>query len=124
MSSKKSQKTSYAISEDKAISVITESNQLKKRAENLLKQYLCEDPPLRYKEKAVPLLAEYMTNSNFYSELMESILFSDNRIEDKASGKENIMISDKDFELIMSYIAVTAACENELETVGISMRLH
>ena len=124
MSSKEAKKLSYALDEDKAMSQITEAYQLRKRAEFLLKDYLCGENDLKYKDQAVTLLTEYYTNSNFYAEKMQSHLFSDNRIKDKKTGKEVIVINQSDFEIIASYLAMTAACENELEALGISMREH
>ena len=55
---------------------------------------------------------------------MQNFIFSDNRIKDKKTGKEVIVVQQKDFQLITSYLAMTAACENDLELIGISMRSH
>ena len=115
---------SYVLDEDKALQQIAEAFQLKTRAEYLLKDYLCGDTVLKYKDEAVRLLTEYHTNSNFYAEAMQNFIFSDNRIKDKKTGKEVIVVQQKDFQLITSYLAMTAACENDLELIGISMRSH
>lgn len=124
MSDKSSKKMSYVLDEDKALQQIAEAFQLKTRAEYLLKDYLCGDTVLKYKDEAVRLLTEYHTNSNFYAEAMQNFIFSDNRIKDKKTGKEVIVVQQKDFQLITSYLAMTAACENDLELIGISMRSH
>jgi hypothetical protein len=65
-----------------------------------------------------------MTNTRFYASILEKQLFSGQRTKDEKTGKENIIVPYEDFTLINSYLVVTAACENELETLGISMRLH
>jgi len=124
MSSKKPEKMSYALNEAKAVQQIAEAYQLRMRAEYLLKDYLCGDTVLKYRDEALRLLAEYYTNSNFYAEAMQNFIFSDNRIKDKKTGEEVIVIQQKDFDLITSYLAMTAACENDLELLGISMRAH
>jgi|TARA_R100000455_G_C6224038_1_gene87598 hypothetical protein len=124
MSDKQQKKMSYALNEDKAIQQIIEAHQLRTRAEYLLKDYLCGDTVLKYRDEAIRLLAEYYTNSNFYAETMENFIFSDNRIKDKKTGENVIVIQQKDFQIITSYLAMTAACENDLELLGISMRTH
>ena len=124
MSTKKPEKMSYALSEAKAIQQVTEAYQLRTRAEYLLKDYLCGDGVLKYRDEALRLLAEYYTNSNFYAEAMQDFIFSDNKIKDKKTGEDIIVIQQKDFQLITSYLTMTAACENDLELLGISMRAH
>jgi len=75
-------------------------------------------------DDVVDVLAEYMANSKFYVDVLERQLFSGDRIKNKKTGEDNIVVPYEDFTLISSYLVVTAACENELETLGISMRLH
>ena len=41
-------------------------------------------------------------------------------IKNKKTGEENIIVPYEDFALISSYLVVTAACENDLESFGIS----
>jgi hypothetical protein len=122
--SDKKEKLTYAMTEDSAIRQISEANQLRARAKSLLKSYMCDENPLRYVDDAVDVLAEYMANSRFYVDVLERQLFSGNRIKNKKTGEDNIVVPYEDFTLISSYLVVTAACENELETLGISMRLH
>jgi hypothetical protein len=124
MSDKKKEKLTYALTESSAIKQITEGNQLRKRAKTLLKTYMCEESSLRYSDNVIDILAEYMANTKFYVSVLERQLFSGDRIKNKKTGEDNIVVPYEDFALISSYLVVTAACENELETLGISMRLH
>ena len=124
MSDKKGNKTTYAVTENSAIKQISEANQLRERAKSLLKSYMCEDNDLRYTNEVVEVLAEYMSNTKFFVNVMERQLFSGDRIKNKKTGEENIVVPYEDFALISSYMVVTAACENDLESLGISMRLH
>jgi hypothetical protein len=124
MSDKKQEKLTYAITETSAIKQISEANQLRRRAKSLLKSYMCEDESLRYADNAIDVLAEYMSNTKFYINVLEKQLFSGERIKNKKTGEDNIVVPYEDFSLISSYLVVTAACENDLESLGISMRLH
>jgi len=51
-------------------------------------------------------------------------LQSDNRMKNKKTGEEQIVVNTSDFNILNGYLVVMAACENELETLGISMRSH
>ena len=124
MSDKKSKKVSFAINESQAIKQVTEANQLINRAKYLLETYLCGDATLKYRDEAVPLLAEHLTNTNMYATIMSNLLLSDNRITDKKTGEDTIVVESKDLELVTAYLTITAGCENDLEKLGISMRLH
>ena len=124
MSEKKAKKISMAIKESHALKQITEANQLINRAKYLLETYLCGDAPLKYKDQAVPLLAEHLTNTNMYMTIMSNLLLSDNRVTDKKTGEDTIVVDSKDFELVTAYMTITAGCENDLELLGISMRAH
>ncbi len=124
MSDKQDNKTTYAVSENSAIKQISEANQLRDRAKSLLKSYMCGGNALRYVDNVVEILAEYMSNTKFFVDIMERQLFSGDRIKNKKTGEENIIVPYEDFALIGSYMVVTAACENDLESLGISMRLH
>jgi hypothetical protein len=124
MSEKKAKKVSLAIKESHALKQIAEANQLVNRAKYLLESYLCGENPLRYTDQVVPLLAEHLTNTNMYMTVMNNLLFSDNRITDKKTGEDTIVVDSKDFQLVTAYLTITAGCESELETLGISMRAH
>tara|TARA_R100001086_G_scaffold224941_1_gene143043 strand:- start:151 stop:525 length:375 start_codon:yes stop_codon:yes gene_type:complete len=124
MTEKKDKKLTYALTESSAIKQITEANQLHQRAKSLLKSYLCSDYPLKYADNAIDTLTEYMSNVKFYASILERQLFAGERVESKKGDEENIIVPYEEFALISSYLVVTAACENELETLGISMRLH
>ena len=124
MSKKKDEKLTYALTEDSAIKQITQANQLRDRAKSLLKTYMCEENELKYEEEVVQNLAEYMANTRFYIDVLERQLLSGDRIKNKKTGEDNIVVPYEDFTLISSYLVVTAVCENELETLGISMRVH
>jgi len=124
MSDKKDKKASFALSEEHAKKQIEEANHMIDKAKYLLESYLCGNTQLKYKDQVVPLIAEHMTNTGTYADLMSNLLYSDNRITNKKTGKETIVVDSKDFELVMAYLTITAGCENELETLGISMRTH
>ena len=72
----------------------------------------------------IDVLSEYISNTKFYINVLERQLFSGDRIKNKKTGEDNIVVPYEDFALISSYLVVTAACENDLELFGISMRLH
>jgi len=124
MSDKKAKKASFALSEEHAKKQIEEAKHMINKAKYLLESYLCGETQLKFKDQAVPLIAEHMTNTNTYADMMEKLLFSDNRITNKKTGKETIVVDSKDFELVMAYLTITAGCENDLESLGISMRTH
>ena len=124
MSDKKQEKLTYALTESSAVKQISEANPLRKRAKSLLSSYICDDVGLKYADNAVDVLAEYMANTKFYINILEKHLFSGERIKNKKTGEDNIIVPYEDFSLISSYLVVTAACENDLESLGISMRLH
>mgnify|MGYP003124651652 CR=1 FL=1 len=124
MSDKKQEKLTYALTEASAIKQISEANQLRQRAKYLLKSYMCDEVSLKYSSNAVDVLAEYMSNTKFYIDVLERQLFSGERIKNNKTGEENIVVPYEEFALISSYLVVTAACENDLESLGISMRLH
>jgi len=124
MTEKKDKKLTYAMTEDSAIKQISEANHLRKRAKSLLKSYMCDAEPLKYSDNVVDTLTEYITNAKFYASLLEKQLFSGERVKNKKTGEDNIVVPYEDFTLISGYLITTAACENELETLGISMRLH
>ena len=111
MSDKKKEKLTYALTESSAVKQITEANQLRNRAKTLLKTYMCEENPLKY-------------STRFFIDVLERQLFSGERIKNKKTGEDNIIVPYEDFALISSYLVVTAARENDLESLGISMRLH
>tara|TARA_R100001163_G_C5052942_1_gene189544 strand:- start:474 stop:848 length:375 start_codon:yes stop_codon:yes gene_type:complete len=124
MSDKKQEKLTYALTESSAVKQISEANRLRKRAKSLLSSYICDDVGLKYAGNVVDVLAEYMANTKFYIDVLERQLFSGDRIKNKKTGEDNIVVPYEDFALISSYLVVTAACENDLESLGISMRLH
>ena len=124
MSDKKQEKLTYALTESSAIKQISEANQLRSRAKSLLKSYMCDNEPLKYADDVIDVLSEYISNTKFYINVLERQLFSGDRIKNKKTGEDNIVVPYEDFALISSYLVVTAACENYLESFGISMRLH
>jgi hypothetical protein len=77
-----------------------------------------------YRDNVVDSLAEYMTNMKFYEEFMHNQLLSDNRIKNKKTGEDTIIVPVEDFTIINGYLITTAACENELVTLGVSMLKH
>ena len=124
MTSKKSEKVSYAMNVQSAHRQMDEAKQLVDKGIAMMELFCCGDTEFAYKDQTIKLLAEYITNNNFYSELLQKNLNSENKIKNKKTGQDNIVISQYDFDLINSYIVMTAACENELATMGISMRTH
>jgi hypothetical protein len=124
MSEKNPKKVSIALSEKHARKQLEEAKQLVNRSKYLLEDYLCNKAPLKYKDMAVSLLAEHLTNTNMYINVISNILLSENRVTNKKTGEETIVVSSTDFELVSAYLTITAGCENELETLGISMRAH
>ena len=121
---KQKKKLSYAMTEAGARNHIKTANEKFDRAKMLIKTYLCSDFDLKYRNDIVDTLAEYMTNMKFYSEFMQNQILSDNRIKNKKTGEDNIVVPLEDFTIINSYIITTAACENELETLGVSLMTH
>tara|TARA_R100000234_G_C4997117_1_gene178485 strand:- start:142 stop:510 length:369 start_codon:yes stop_codon:yes gene_type:complete len=117
-------KKSFVLYEDKAIEQIAEARELNKNALNMMKSFLCDESPLKFKDEAIGSLAEYLTNTKFYADTMENYLFSDNIIKDEKTGRRCVVVSTSDFTLMSTYITVIAACENDLEALGISVRLH
>lgn len=124
MSNKKEKKLTYAMTEAGARNHIKAAKDKFGRAKILIETYMCSDFDLKYKDSVVDTLAEYMTNVKFYADFMESHLYSDNRIKNKKTGEDQIVVQYEDFAIINSYLITTAACENELETLGISMQAH
>ena len=124
MTSKKPEKTSYALNTKSARRQIKEAQQLVSKGISMMELFCCEETELMYKDETIKLLAEYIANNNFYAELLQKNLDSANIIMNKKTGQDNIIISQYDFDLINSYIIMTAACENELASLGISMRTH
>ena len=112
--------------EEGAIKQVIEASQLKDRAKQLLKSYLCSDFgfQLKYKDEITTLLAEHISNTNMYSNIMTNILLSDSKITDKKTGEQTIIVEQQNFELISAYLTIIAGCENELDKLGISMRVH
>jgi len=121
---KKAKKLTYAMTVSGAEKHIKEANKNFERAKMLIEMYSCTDYSLRYKDNAITTLAEYMTNMKFYEDFMQNQLLSGDRIKSKKTNEDTIVVAIEDFTIINSYLVTTAACENELETLGISMRLH
>ena len=121
--SKKEAKT-FVLYEEKALQQIIEAKRLNKNAYHILEMFMCGDNQLKFKQEAVEVLTEYLTNTRFYANAMENYLFSDNIIKDKKTSKQYVVVTESDFKMVSSYLAIIAACENELETLGISVRLH
>ena len=121
---KKEKKLTYAMTEAGARNHMSAAKDKFNRAKILIETYLCSDFDLKYKDNIVDTLAEYMTNMKFYADFMESQIASDNRIKNKKTGEDQIVVAYEDFAIINSYLITTAACENELETLGISMQAH
>ena len=121
---KKEKKLTYAMTEAGARNPMSAAKEKFNRAKILIETYLCSDFDLKYKDNIVDTLAEYMTNMKFYADFMESQIASDNRIKNKKTGEDQIVVAYEDFTIINSYLITTAACENELETLGISMQAH
>lgn len=124
MSDKKEKKLTYAMTVSGAEKHIEEANKSFSRAKMLMELYFCSDYDLKYKDNAISTLAEYMTNMKFYEDFMHNQVSTGDRIKSKKTGEDTIVVAVGDFTIINSYLVTTAACENELETLGISMRLH
>ena len=121
---KKEKKLTYAMTLDGARKHIESAKERFNMAKVLLESYLCDDTALKYKDNVVDTLAEYMTNMKFYEEFMQNQLLSDNIIKNKKTGEDNIAVPYEDFTIINSYLITTAACENELESLGVSVQIH
>ena len=124
MSDKKNKKFTYAMTVSGTEKHVNEASKNFYRAKMLMEMYSCSEYSLKYRDNAISILAEYMTNMRFYEEFMQDQLLSDNRIKDKKTGQETIIVPMEEFMIINSYLVTTAACENDLEALGISMRLH
>ena len=124
MSDKKEKKLSYALTEANARKQLESAKGYNIKAKSLLKLNCCSDQDIKYRDQAIETLAEYLTNTKFYAEFMETQLQSDNRMKNKKTGEEQIVVNTSEFNILNSYLVVMAACENELETLGISMRSH
>lgn len=124
MTSKKPEKTSYALNAQIAHKQLKEAEALINRGVSMMELFCCGETELAHKDHAIRLLAEYITNNNFYANLLEKHLHSGNRIKNKKTGADNIVVGQYDFDLINAYVTMTAACENELALIGISMRAH
>ena len=121
---KKEKKLTYAMTEAGARGHMNSAKDKFNRAKILIETYLCSDFDLKYKDNIVDTLAEYMTNMKFYADFMENQIASDNRIKNKKTGEDQIVVAYEDFTIINSYLITTAACENELESLGVSMQAH
>lgn len=121
---KSNKSTSYAISVDSAHKQAREAQELYNLAKSLLETYLCGDQPVRYRESAVRLLIDHSYNSKMYGETLRDYIETGERVKNKKTGKENIVVDVTGFTLINAYLTVISSCENELETLGISMRTH
>ena len=124
MSKDNPKKLSYAMNVQSAHRQLEEAKELVDKGIAMMELFCCGETEFAYKDQTIRLLAEYITNNNFYSELLQKNLHSENKIKNKKTGQDNIVISEYDFNLINSYIVMTAACENELALIGISMRAH
>ena len=99
MSDKKQEKLTYALTESSAIKQISEANQLRSRAKSLLKSYMCDNEPLKYADDVIDVLSEYISNTKFYINVLERQLFSGDRIKNKKTGEDNIVVPYEDFAL-------------------------
>ena len=124
MTSNSNKKISYALNEQVAHKQLKEAESLISRGVCMMELFCCGDTKLSHKDQAIRLLAEYITNNNFYANLLEKHLHSDNKVKNKKTGVNNIVVDQYDFDLINAYVMMTAACENELALIGISMRAH
>lgn len=124
MTSKKPEKISYALNAQTANKQFKEAEALINRGVSMMELFCCGETELPHRDHAIRLLAEYITNNNFYANLLEKHLHSNNRMRNKKTGADNIVVDQYDFDLINAYVMMTAACENELELIGISMRVH
>jgi hypothetical protein len=124
MSEKKAPKLTYAMSEAAARRQLKSAGDRRKRAKTLMVFYSCNDHNLQYSQEIIETLAEYLTNAKFYQTFMEEQIQTGTRVKNKKTGEDNITVGTEDFNVLNSYLVVTAACENELESYGISMQLH
>lgn len=120
----KTKSISYTLSVSSAQKQIREAEDLYILAKSLLETYLCSDKPVKYRDDAVKLLIDYSYNSRMYGETLVGFIETGKRIQNEKTGKESIVVDLTGFSLINAYVAVMANCENELETLGISMRTH
>lgn len=120
----KTKSISYTLSVSSAQKQIREAEDLYILAKSLLETYLCSDKPVKYRDDAVKLLIDYSYNSRMYGETLVGFIETGKRIQNEKTGKESIVVDLTGFSLINAYVAVMANCENELETLGISMRIH
>jgi len=120
----KTKSISYTLSVSSAQKQIREAGELYILAKSLLETYLCSDKPVKYRDDAVGLLIDYSYNSRMYGETLVGFIETGKRIQNEKTGKESIVVDLTGFSLINAYVAVMANCENELETLGISMRIH
>ena len=124
MTEEKQKKLSYAMSVPSAHIQLKEAKLYASKAKSLIELYSCNDLVAKYSDPAIDTLAEYLTNVRFYAEFLERQLQSDNRMKNKKTGTEQIVVDTTDFTIMNGYLIVMAACENELETLGISMQTH
>ena len=124
MTSNSDKKTSYALNVQSAYKQLEEAETLINKGISMMELFFCGETELLHKDHAIRLLAEYITNNNFYANLLEKHLHSGNRMKNKKTGADNIVVGQYDFDLINAYVMMTAACENELALIGISMRAH
>ena len=122
MSDKKEKKLSYAMTEVNARKQLESAKDYGIKAKSLLEMCFCSDHDIRCRDQAIETLAEYLTNTRFYAEFIESQLQSDNRMKNTKTGEEQIVVNTSDFNILNGYLVVMAACENELEALGISMQ--
>ena len=121
---KEAKSFSYTLSVLAAQKQMSEAQQLYNLSKSLLETYLCSDYPVRYRDDAVRLLIDYSYNSKMYGETLKEYVQTGERVKNKKTGKENIVVDITGFSLINAYLTVISSCENELETLGISMRQH
>ncbi len=124
VSDKKEKKLTYAMTVEGATKHMKSAKESFNKAKILIETYLCSDFDLKYKDNVVETLAEYMTNMKFYADFMQTQLLSGDRIKNKKTGEDTIVVPSEDFSIINSYLITTAACENELESLGVSIQLH
>jgi hypothetical protein len=122
--SKDNKSISYTISVDSAHKQAGEAQDLYKLAKSLLETYICSDQPVRYRESVVGLLIDHSYNSKMYGQTLRDYIETGERVKNKKTGKENIVVDLTGFTLVNAYLTVISSCENELETLGISMRTH
>ena len=80
MTSKKPEKTSYALNAQIAHKQLKEAEALVTRGVSMMELFCCGETELAHKDHAIRLLAEYITNNNFYANLLEKHLHSGIRI--------------------------------------------